>query len=414
MTLARVRSQYEALPYPPRDPEHDTRLLQGGLLGQVTAVNHVLWGGRRTFDRDFAILEAGCGTGDGPLLLAEQLRATDARIVALDFSSASLSIARRRAATRGLRNIEFVHSPIEEIPGLGLGQFDYILSTGVLHHLESPELGLAVLRDSLKPDGGLGVMLYGLYGRRAIYDFQELMRYLAPASFDDADRLARLKQTMAELPPNQRTLRALREGTATNREIESGDAALFDLLLHTQDRPFTVPNVYEWLRGAGMRVARWGTPATYDPGHYAPGLDVDHLDEEGRAAVAELLHGGLAKHSFYAILESYSPPVPPAPDDLNAVPEWAHIDVDGVRREALQSPGSALSFTTDGIKADVSPDPLTRGLLRRIDGKTPAATIIARTTAEVAGVREEQAREVWLNTARALVGMSVLVLNDPG
>ena len=31
---------------------------------------------------------------------------------------------------------------------------------GVLHHLASPEAGLAALRDVLKPDGGIGVMVY--------------------------------------------------------------------------------------------------------------------------------------------------------------------------------------------------------------------------------------------------------------
>ncbi len=39
---------------------------------------------------------------------------------------------------------------------LGLGTFDYAVSTGVLHHLASPDAGLAAIRDVLAPAGGMG------------------------------------------------------------------------------------------------------------------------------------------------------------------------------------------------------------------------------------------------------------------
>jgi len=72
-----------------------------------------------------------------------------ARVVALDFSPGSLAIVRERAKVRGLTNIEFVEASIEDLPRLGLGSFDYIISSGVLHHLASPEVGLGALREAL-------------------------------------------------------------------------------------------------------------------------------------------------------------------------------------------------------------------------------------------------------------------------
>ena len=129
--LEAVRDQYVEYPYPPRDPQDEHRRLLHNLLSQVTAVNHLFWAGRRPIDAGFSVLDAGCGTGDATICIAEQLRESGARVVALDFSRASLAIARERAQVRGLTNIEFVEASIEDLPRLGLGSFDYIISSGV-------------------------------------------------------------------------------------------------------------------------------------------------------------------------------------------------------------------------------------------------------------------------------------------
>ena len=65
------------------------------------------------------MLDAGCGTGDSTICMAEQLRGTGARVTALDFSPGSLEITRQRAEVRGLDNIDLVEAPLEELPWLG-------------------------------------------------------------------------------------------------------------------------------------------------------------------------------------------------------------------------------------------------------------------------------------------------------
>lgn len=197
--LPAVQDQYEQFPYPVRDPEAERERLIQAVTGQVALINHLFWAGRRTIDGDFTVLDAGCGTGDMAVCLGEQLRDTPARVVALDFSAASLDVARRRAGVRGLTNIDFVQASIEDLPQLGLGPFDYIVCAGVLHHLESPARGLAALHDVLKPDGGLGVMVYGRHGRTAIYHLQELFRLTAPPELPVEQRLKIVRQTLARL-----------------------------------------------------------------------------------------------------------------------------------------------------------------------------------------------------------------------
>ena len=58
---------------------------------------------------------------------------------------------------------------IENLPNLGLGLFDLISCTGVLHHLPDPQTGLNILSASLKPGGGMFLMVYPTIFRTAIY-----------------------------------------------------------------------------------------------------------------------------------------------------------------------------------------------------------------------------------------------------
>jgi SAM-dependent methyltransferase len=98
--LPDVKAQYEQLPYPPCNPEDDQHRLMRTWLDSLPMINHYCFAGRQTFQQGFRALVAGGGTGDTTIYLAEQLRNTDAQIVHLDLSAASIAIAQRRAAIR--------------------------------------------------------------------------------------------------------------------------------------------------------------------------------------------------------------------------------------------------------------------------------------------------------------------------
>ena len=83
--------------------------------------------------------------------LAHQLRDTDARIVYVDLSEASMAVAKSRIEARGLgRRVEWIHGSLLDVPKWGLDRFDYVNCSGVLHHLADPPAGLAALRSVLK------------------------------------------------------------------------------------------------------------------------------------------------------------------------------------------------------------------------------------------------------------------------
>ena len=167
--LDNVRAQYEALPYPPRDPRDEAIRLVTGTPSHVLEINHYLFSGRLNFMRPFRALVAGGGTGDACIMLAQQLvdRRCPGEVVYLDLSAASRQICEARAKARGLRNIQFLTGSLLDLPSMPIGEFDYIDCTGVLHHLPDPAAGMRALASVLQSDGGMGVMLYGEYGRAA-------------------------------------------------------------------------------------------------------------------------------------------------------------------------------------------------------------------------------------------------------
>ena len=406
--LERVRSQYDELPYPPRDPGDERDRLITNQPSQLALTNHIFWGGARSTGL-LRVLDAGCGTGDSTICMAEQLRGTGARVTALDFSPAALEITRRRAAVRELDNIDLVAAPLEELSRLGLGEFDFVLTSGVLHHLASPEAGLEALRDVLAPEGGMAIMVYAAHGRQSLYIFQQLLAYLAPPDLATEERLRILRQTLAHLPADH-PVKANWE--AHGEEADRGDAALVDMFLHTQDRAYTVPQLYQWLAGAELQLATFDVPRNYDPSCYDDRIAVSGMSAAERHAVAELLHGRMGTHILYAARTGFSPPEPPDEGDPHAVPAWSYIDFTGARERALAD-GDELTVDTGRVRFTLGLDAITRGILRRVDGETPLGTIVEQVNASLAGATAKRVRDQWRKLYRGLRDTNVLLLNYP-
>jgi SAM-dependent methyltransferase len=302
MSEREVREQYEALPYPARDPRDEAKRLIVGSPSHVLEIDHYLFGGRRDWSKPFRALFAGGGTGDGAIMLAQQLAdlGCPAELIHLDQSVAARGIAEARAARRGLTSLRCVTASLFDLPRLDLGAFDYIDCCGVLHHLDDPAAGLAALVEALAPDGGLGVMVYGRLGRTGVYEMQALLRVVA-GDGSPRERVQRARKLLADLPATN----WLARNPNLSDHLEGGDAGLFDLLLHARDRAFSVEEVGALVDQAQLRLVTFIEPARYDPLTYVrdPGARraIADLDALARAAFAEKLTGAMARHTFYAV-----------------------------------------------------------------------------------------------------------------
>ena len=130
----RLAAQYEAYPYPQRDPRDEARRLVIGSPSHLREVDHWVFGARRPASQPLRELVAGGGTGDGAIMLAQHLARAGrpGRVTYLDRSAAAHGVARARADARGL-TLDWHVGSLLDLPGSGLGPFDYVDCCGVLH-----------------------------------------------------------------------------------------------------------------------------------------------------------------------------------------------------------------------------------------------------------------------------------------
>jgi SAM-dependent methyltransferase len=97
------------------------------------------------------VVEVGCGSGNTACWVAEQV-GPEGSVVAIDVSPDQIEQARRQAASRNLRNVEF-HVADAYAPRLPEGAFDLAYCRLVLMHLTRPADALAAMRALVRPGG---------------------------------------------------------------------------------------------------------------------------------------------------------------------------------------------------------------------------------------------------------------------
>lgn len=387
----RVARQYEDFPYPERRPSDERGRLIGTWLDDVGLMSHHCFRGKAPQGPAFKVLIAGGGTGDGTIFLAEQLRGSGARIVHLDVSEKSIAIARERAQIRGLSGIEWVHASLTELPRLGLGTFDYINCVGVLHHLESPEGGLDALITALAEGGALGLMVYGQYGRTGVYQVQSLLRLLNQGIDEPRERLGLAKDVLTVLPRGN----WFKRGEELHPDHRTGgDPGIVDLLLHPQDRAYTVPQLYEWIEDrAGLHITfsdvhrgrlSYRADIQLQSGSEALLQQLAGLGPRDRHAIAELARGDLTMHCFFATRSSDAA----APyGDASYIPFFIREDhpASGAEMAALVDRYLGESFllrhTQSGLVLPITGNHVTREIFSDLDGHRSFAEIFARVRA---------------------------------
>jgi SAM-dependent methyltransferase len=399
-----VRDQYEDMPYPPRDPEDERQRLVTGSPGQIVEIDHYLYAGARDWAEPFRVLVAGGGTGDALIMIAQQLadRGCEAEIHYLDLSAASRAIAEDRARIRGLSSIAFHTGSL--LDAGDLGTFDYIDCCGVLHHLPDPPAGFRALAGALKPDGGMGLMVYGELGRTGVYHAQEMLRMVAGDGSNE-ERVAVARKLVESLPPTN----WLKRNPAIG-DYKREDAALFDLLLHSQDRAYRVPELAALLDQADLRPVAFIEPALYDPYTFVRDPELRRrlaaMSWLDRCAFAELLSGNLRKHTVYCVPAAQKADTVARPTD-EAAPLLKNID--GPTLAGAIGPDGSIKLTGDGMEMGIRLPPMAPAILRHVDGSRTIGEIRAAT-----GAGEEEFQRQFSALYNALNGMNQMLLRYPG
>jgi len=383
--LDRVRAMYEQHPYPPVDDDIDAYVRGEAWLLESPNPNFHLYWPCKAYTADLDILVAGCGTQQAAQIAAGL---PGARIIATDISDNSLAQTARLAQMAGVGNLRLENLAIEETANLDR-DFDLVVCTGVLHHLDDPDAGLAALARVLRPSGSMHLMLYGRHGRTGVYMLQALFRALCidPLRLKSGD-IAKIRDLIETLPAAH-PFAAVKDLHPDWRD----DEGLVDLLLHVQDRAYSIDEVDGFLAAGGLKMQKLLFAGRTDPLFTSladvAGKGFSALPDVAQRAAVELYRASVKKHVFIACHDTR-----PA-DDYEIGParrHWSHVQpilAHGlqVARPAAErktfritwpyhaEPGIAVETTDNGI-----------ALLEAIDGNRTIAEAV-----QAAGFRKSDA-----------------------
>jgi len=288
-----VAQQYQKWQYPEPIQNLETWLGNNWQWFDPSHAHRILWPDR-PLQPDLDILIAGCGTNQAAVF-AYTNRAS--KVVAIDVSRPSLDHSKYLKDKYALKNLELHLLPIEEAPSL-TQDFDLIISTGVLHHMAEPKVGMKALADILRPDGVVAIMLYAHYGRVGVEMMQAVFREMGLQQ--DEKSLRMVKAAIAALPSSH----------PVNSYISIApdlafDAGMVDTFLHGRDRSYTVDDCLDLVSSAGLEFQDWFLKTSY----YPPTLTepeneiyaaIDQLPDAKKWAIMERIKTLNACHFFLA------------------------------------------------------------------------------------------------------------------
>jgi SAM-dependent methyltransferase len=286
-----VSAQYETWVYP--EPIVDLPAwMESSWQWFDPRISHRMMWPDRPYSPDLDILIAGCGTNQAAVFAYSN---PSAKVVAIDVSQTSLDHHRFLKEKYQLTNLELHRLPIEDVESLGL-TFDLIVSSGVLHHMADPLLGMQSLAGVLRPDGVIAIMLYAKYGRLGVEMMQGIFRDMGLRQ--DQESIDKVREALAALPPGHPVQSYLE--IAPDLQF---DAGLVDTFLHGRDRNYTVDDCLELVENSGLVFQEWLLKSPYYP-HFAleSGFlaDVAALPERAQWAAMERINFRNGCHFFTA------------------------------------------------------------------------------------------------------------------
>jgi SAM-dependent methyltransferase len=285
-----VRAFYERHPYPPPVDNLDRYRERWDDWQRRRAESHLFWPDE-PYREDRSVLVAGCGTSQAAKYA---LRWPHAQVIGIDVSTTSIEKTETLKRKYNLDNLEVHQLPVERATELS-HRFEHVVCTGVLHHLPDPDAGLRALRDVLTPSGAMQLMVYAPYGRAGVYLLQAYCRELGVGS--SAPEIRDLAASLKALPQDHPLVPLLR-----NAPDFRDEAALADALLNPQDRPYSVPQLFDLISEAGLQFGRWVRQAAYLPQCGALATSphqplLARLPARPQYAAVELFRGTMVRHS---------------------------------------------------------------------------------------------------------------------
>ena len=294
-----VKQQYTEYVYPNYQEQWDTNapnyVNSINFSINLPMINHYLYNGKKYNYDNYRVLVAGTGLSSDLIHMALQLKNfNNTHVLGIDVSKTALNISKERVKKYNLDNVSFEELSLLDLDEKIHGKFDLIICVGVLHHLKNPSDGLNSLKQVLKEDGGINIMVYGKYGRAGIYQMQDLMKKINFNKNKLSDQVENFKNVYQQLPTTNWFSHS--DNWVCDHKT-FGDEGIVDLVLHCQDRAYTIPELYEWVNNSGLNII------DFCENKEKLNYQIENCDYPDnivdKYTINELYFGNLIKHNFF-------------------------------------------------------------------------------------------------------------------
>ena len=212
------------------------------------------------------MLIAGCGTREA---VGWALACPQWRVDAVDVSGASIAIAQKLAEQLDVADrINFRCADFEQGQGLD-GPYEFISSSGVLHHLASPPRGLGQLEKHLAPNGVMALMVYS-HTNRSNHQHAQRVLGLLTKDIDDAQAALEICRT------GSTTANRLSQTFKNAVDQYEHDRPQFaDTMLNPRETSYSIPQLVEFLATAELDLVSPVMPILWCPQQCLPAAAYD-------------------------------------------------------------------------------------------------------------------------------------------
>ena len=254
----KIERQYTDFPYPEPIDDMLGMLKHGYKQGSFPKDIWPKLFPEKDYTADLTVLIAGCGTNQA---IAHALAFPNSEHYAIDVSEKSLEHVAKQIQKYGIKNLEIEKKDICDLQAKE--QFDYVASTGVIHHTEDPQASLTKLVEATKEEGALYIMVYASYLRFGLYYLQDAFKYLSLKPNEESIKAAK---QLIDLLPDYHYAHNYINAAKTGTKDLTFDGGFVDTFFNARDVAFDIFGLKQLIENAGAYFQCWGD----NPYYYRP------------------------------------------------------------------------------------------------------------------------------------------------